>query len=107
MDFGKHADGTPKTFTDIEAEAMSAALQDDEERAAKRQKRFEGCVVASGGLLGHLWNGWMLMFVVALIGFPLGYWPCVLIAYTVSCIIGSGTWGISTGVAKLVKRFDK
>jgi len=33
----------------------------------------------------------MLMFAVALVGFPLGYWPCVLISFSISMIIGVGT----------------
>lgn len=102
MDFNKD-----KTFTDVQVDALSAALDDENKRAAKLTKRGEGCVLSLGGLLGHLWNGWMLMFLVALLGFPTGYWTCVLAAYVVSCLIGSGTWSLGVNTAKIQKGLEK
>lgn len=96
-----------KSFTAMQVDALSAALDDENERAARLKKNAGSCIVGLGGLLGHLWNGWMLMFVVALVGFPLGYWPCVLVSYTVSCILGSGTWGIAQNVTKIQKGLEK
>lgn len=86
--------------------AAGQILKDEKAKEEKRTKRTEGCVLWVGSGAGHFFNGWMLMFAVALIGFPLGYWPCVLIAYTVSCIIGSGTWSIATTVAKIQKNLE-
>ena len=96
-----------KSFTDIQADALSAALKDENERAARLKKNAGGCVVSLSGALGHLWNGWMLMFLVALLGFPTGYWTCVLAAYVVSCLIGSGTWTLGVNLAKIQKGLEK
>lgn len=87
--------------------AARQVLQDEAQRKEKNSKRREGCLISLGGAIGHLWNGWMLMFAVALVGFPLGYWPCVLIAYVVSCLIGTGNWSMAVNVAKIQKRFEK
>jgi hypothetical protein len=86
--------------------AAGQVLRDEAVKVEKRGKRTEGCFIWVGSGAGHFFNGWMLMFAVALIGFPLGYWPCVLIAYTVSCIIGSGTWSIATATAKIQKSME-
>lgn len=102
MDFDKD-----KSFTQVQVDALSAALDDENERAARVKKNAGGCAIYLGGLVGHLWNGWMLMFLVALLGLPLGYWTCVLAAYVVSCLIGSGTWTLGVNLAKIQKGLEK
>lgn len=87
--------------------AAAAVLMDEQKREERNAKFRKGCAFSVGGALSHLWNGWMLMFAVALVGFPLGYWPCVLIAYVVSSLISTGTWTLGVNVAKLQKRFEK
>lgn len=104
MDMNKGAFDMPITRA-VNA-AAGQVLRDEAAKAEKRSKRAEGCTIWVGSAAGHFFNGWMLMFAVALIGFPLGYWPCVLIAYTVSCIIGSGTWSIATTAAKIQKSLE-
>lgn len=96
-----------KSFTAMQVDALSAALDDENERAERLKKNAGSCVVSLSGLVGHLWNGWMLMFLVALLGFPLGYWTCVLAAYVVSCLIGSGTWTLGVNLAKIQKGLEK
>lgn len=102
MDFNKD-----KSFTQVQVDALSEALDEDAQKSERLRKRGEGCMTFFAPGFGHLWNGWMLMFVVALLGFPLGYWPCVLIAYTVSSIFGIGNWNLAINVAKIQKRFEK
>lgn len=81
--------------------------KDENERAERLKKNAGGCMINLAGGLAHLWNGWMLMFLVALLGFPTGFWTCVLAAYVVSCLIGSGTWSLGVTTAKIQKGLEK
>lgn len=101
MDFGKREDGTPKTFTDIEVAALSQALDDD---ARKFRAGKTGCMYMLFGIAQHFFNAMLLMFLVALLGHPLGYLVCLLAVYTVSSIFGSATMGGNMMLVKIYKR---
>lgn len=101
MDFGKREDGTPKTFTDVEAEAFTQALRED---SKKSEEAKEGCMVFFVGIVSHLINALLLMFLVALLGHPLGYLVCLLAVYTVSSVIGVSSFGEYRMLHKIYKQ---
>lgn len=35
-------------------------------------------------------QGWMAMFAVALVGIPLGFWPCVVAVWVIKSVIAAG-----------------
>lgn len=105
MDFGKNADGSNRTFLDVEAEALTAALREDAEKSERASSAAkEGCSMFFIGLASHLFNAMLLMFAVAIIGHPLGYLTCLLLAYTVSSIIGTSTLGEYMTLNKIYKQ---
>ena len=71
--------------------AATQVLKNEAKLKALRERRNASCMEAVASLTPHFFSGWMLMFAVALVGFPLGYWPCVLISFSISMIIGVGT----------------
>lgn len=84
--------------------AAGQVLADEKKKAENLDKLASSCGEVIGYFGTHLFNGWMLMFAVALLGLPLGYWPCVLIAFTASLLVGTGSYsGIKTAFKEKLK----
>lgn len=49
---------------------------------------------------------WMVMFSVAILGFPLGYFPCLLVTVTATWIINDGTGDLGRNMLAVLKKMS-
>lgn len=63
-----------------------------------------GVLVAYGN---KFFLAWMVMFTVALVGFPLGYFPCLLATATVTWIINDGTGETGRALTTVLKNASR
>lgn len=79
---------------------MKKVITDYQNAVQAKQAEQEALPLAKQGrklmfmeICSHLFNAMLLMFLVALIGHPLGYLVCLLAVFTISKIIGATTSG--------------
>lgn len=48
-------------------------------------------------------DAWVLMFALAAFDFPTAYWKCLLAAYAVACMLGTGIYGGAVAVINNLK----
>lgn len=67
----------------------------------------QALVSVVANVLNAVFSAWMVMFAVAILGFPLAYLTCLLITYAAMCVIASGVAGGVTGATQMIKNAIK